>query len=93
MAAGIKTGGRVKGTPNKSTSMIRQELRQVLSKEIVNVGKYFKDIRDPEKKLIMLTKLLPFIMATVKEEEKQVEDDRHLSANEIIAKLINVRTP
>ncbi|MBQ9201811.1 MAG: hypothetical protein IJ154_05515 [Bacteroidales bacterium] len=43
MAKDIKTGGRQKGTPNRSTAFFRQHLENVLSKYIED-GVMYKDL-------------------------------------------------
>ena len=61
MAKGIKTGGRVQGTPNKSTAEMRETLKTILNKEIEILPELLKKM-DPEKRAEILTRLLPFIM-------------------------------
>ncbi len=61
MAKGIKTGGRVQGTPNKLTAEMRETLKTILNKEIEILPELLKKM-DPEKRAEILTRLLPFIM-------------------------------
>ena len=66
MAKRIKTGGRKKGTPNRSTMEIRSLLSSILCNEIERIPQYMEEI-DPEKKLHLLIKLLPYIIPALPE--------------------------
>lgn len=67
MAMRKKSGGRRKGTPNKSTREIREILSGILSDEIVNIPGYLNEI-DPEKRLHVIIKMLPYVIPTYSEE-------------------------
>ena len=59
---GKKFGGRQKGTPNKSTAKVRGTLAAILSSEVEKIPMYLDGITDPERKLNLLVKLLPYIV-------------------------------
>jgi len=61
MTKGIKTGGRVKGTPNKVTHQMRETLTLVLSKEIERLPELMEDLYNKER-LFILFKLLPLVL-------------------------------
>ena len=71
MAKGFRTGGRVKGTPNKATVMTeatimaREMLVENMLKEISNLPQWIKDIENPEAKVQALVRCLPFVLPRV----------------------------
>jgi len=62
MARGFKTGGREQGTPNKITGELRDVLKTTLEGELNQVKNYFDSIDDPEKKLELLSRFLPYVV-------------------------------
>jgi len=62
MAKGFKTGGREQGTPNKITGELREVLTTALEGELNKVKNYFNSIEEPEKKLELLSKFLPYVL-------------------------------
>lgn len=67
MARGTKTGGRQKGTPNRTTREIRAMLSEIVSAEIEKIPKYLNAF-EPEKRLHIIAKLLPYVVPTYAEE-------------------------
>ena len=61
-----KTGGRVKGTPNKLTKEIRVVLKNIIAKEIENLPDLLKDLESRER-LELLIKLMPFALPKVRD--------------------------
>jgi hypothetical protein len=62
----IKTGGRVKGTPNVLTSELRETLKEFLSNEISNLSK--QDVLSKltlSERLVFITKILPYVLPKV----------------------------
>lgn len=62
----IKTGGRVKGTPNILTHELRDILKQFVSNEIENLSK--EDVLSKltySERLVFLTKILPYVLPKV----------------------------
>lgn len=72
-----KTGGRVKGTPNKITKEMRIALTRILDNELDKIPELLSKIKDPEKKLILLTKFLPFVMPKITESTLIEHPDNH----------------
>jgi hypothetical protein len=68
MAKGIKTGGRVPGTPNKATVEFRETVTKLLSDNASNVALWLAQVADghgevkpdPAKALDMLAKLAEY---------------------------------
>ena len=70
MAKGIKTGGRVAGTPNKATTEFRMTVQALLDDNRENVGRWLtlvaegdgtdKGAPDPAKALDLLAKLAEY---------------------------------
>jgi membrane-bound lytic murein transglycosylase MltF len=62
----VKTGGRVKGTPNILTHELRETLKQFVSDEIENLSK--EDVLSKltyNERLVFLTKILPYVLPKV----------------------------
>jgi hypothetical protein len=58
----MRKGGRAKGTPNKLTSDVKQLLLDAIEKHFVaDLNK-----QTPEKRIDILTKLLPYLLPTQK---------------------------
>ena len=68
MAKGVKTGGRVAGTPNKVTREFRETVQKLLDDNRDNVGVWLTQVANghgdvkpaPEKALDLLAKLAEF---------------------------------
>lgn len=62
MAVGKKTGGRQKGTPNKSTIEFRDTIRQLLERNADNVSIWLDQVAqdDPNKALEHIARLAEF---------------------------------
>jgi len=60
MAKGYKTGGRVKGTPNKATAEIRQTIMRIINEGITT--EFINELA-PDKKADVLLRLLPYVIS------------------------------
>lgn len=56
---GNKTGGRIKGTPNKINKEVRDLLGAFVKQELIELKSYIKSL-DKKDRALILTKLLPF---------------------------------
>lgn len=56
-----KTGGRTKGTPNRTTAETKEMLQKVVSKEIDNLGEMLEQL-EPLERVNAIAKLLPYIV-------------------------------
>lgn len=70
MATGIKTGGRTKGTVNKSTAETKAILQKIVSTELDNLQQLLEDL-NPKERLDVVIKLLPYILP--KQQEIAIE--------------------
>ena len=61
MATGKKTGGRTKGTPNKLTRELREELKHVMHGEIEMLPDRLKEL-DNDKRIDAVIKLMQFVL-------------------------------
>jgi hypothetical protein len=71
-----KTGGRTKGTPNKTTAQIRSEFQMLISN---NIEKLQSDIEvlDPKDRLKIIIELSKFVLPTLKAVEvTEIETDK-----------------
>lgn len=81
---GMKTGGRVKGTPNKTTSITKAAIAELLS-NYHKSGKMkadFDSIEDPKDRLLIAEKMMQYVMpkmqsvafTDIDEKPKTIED-------------------
>ena len=59
MATGIKTGGRIKGTPNRLTKELRIALKNIMFQEIESIPEQLKSLA-PKDRLELIIKLMPY---------------------------------
>ena len=64
MASGIKTGGRIKGTPNRLTKELRIALKNIMFQEIESIPEQLKFL-DPKDRLELIIKLMPYVFPKV----------------------------
>lgn len=64
MAKGIKTGGRVAGTPNRLTKELRKVLKDLLYQELETLSSHLDSLESKER-LEILIKLLPYAVPKV----------------------------
>lgn len=59
---GKKTGGRTKGTPNKTTKTIREKLSEVTS-DYYNSDKFFQDLAqlEPKDRVMLIERLTNYV--------------------------------
>lgn len=62
MARGAKTGGRQKGTPNKSTSDVRAAIAVFAQAHVGAMSKWLIEVEDPAKRLDLYLRALEFYM-------------------------------
>ncbi|MDD4553062.1 MAG: hypothetical protein PHP04_02605 [Bacteroidales bacterium] len=72
---GQKTGGREEGTPNRLTKELRAALKEIIYKEFQGIEARLEKL-EPKDRLELLTKLLPYIIPKVKEEEEDNKRSR-----------------
>lgn len=83
MALGKKTGGRQKGTPNKTTAFSKKVIQEIVT-DYVNGDNFMNDLKEiePKERLDVMIKLMGFItpkpqsvdMTITTEREKTIED-------------------
>jgi hypothetical protein len=74
MATGIKTGGRTKGTPNKTTSEIREHYQRLITDNIDLLDNDLKAL-EPVQRLKMIIELSKFVLPTLKATELSNSDN------------------
>ena len=72
MAQGYKTGGREKGTPNKTTSEIKEMIAQFVGNNLEDIQENYNQL-EPEKKLHFFEKVLKFVLPQQKETTKVID--------------------
>ena len=65
MAKGLKTGGREQGTANLLTREMRGILKGIIAKELILIPENLNKIVDPEKRIELILKLLPYVLPKV----------------------------
>ena len=61
MSERIKTGGRMKGTPNKTTSELRAIIKEFVDNELSRISDKLNELTTYER-FTILTKLIPYAM-------------------------------
>jgi hypothetical protein len=72
MATGIKTGGRTKGTPNKTTKELRDLINQFVCDNIATMQKDFDQL-EPKDKLKFIDRMLNYILPKLSVEPTPIE--------------------
>jgi hypothetical protein len=65
MATGIKTGGRSKGTVNKTTAEIREQYQKLVSNNLEQLDNDLKSL-EPLQRLKMIIELSKFVVPTLR---------------------------
>ena len=78
---GQKTGGRQKGTPNKITSEVREFVARLVSGNTEVITNDFLQL-EPERRLNLLAKLLPYIVPKMQPGEITTEQENEYNGSE-----------
>jgi hypothetical protein len=84
MAIGIKTGGRAKGTPNRTTTETKELLQSIVSKELDNVAVLLEKL-EPKERIDAIIKLLPYIVP----KQQEITIDSKPIFNGITVTIVN----
>jgi len=76
MATGIKTGGRQAGTPNKTTTEIREHYQNLIAENLEQLNKDLKEL-EPLQRLKMIIELSKFVVPTLKAIESNNQNDNN----------------
>lgn len=73
-----KTGGRTIGTPNKTTSEIRQAFNELISSKLPELSTWLDDVAkdNPEKALDIIIKFSDFIIPKLQRTEISIDPTR-----------------
>lgn len=84
-----KTGGRKKGTPNKMTLTIREQLKNAIEPFLETMEDTINDIVEPKDKVDAIAKILPFIIP--KYQSTTINDDskRNITLEEYLVDMDN----
>lgn len=85
---GQKHGGRQKGTPNKTTTEIRETLQKFISTNIENLQNDF-DKLEPQQKIKTIVELTKFVLPTFKAIEQTIKENE----SQLVAPMIIFKTP
>ena len=69
MPKGQKFGGRVKGTPNKTTSEIREAYQEFVEGNIENLNLWMNELDAPEKRLDFMLKFSEYFIPKLQRTE------------------------
>lgn len=83
MAYGQKTGGRKKGTPNKSTIQIREAYQRLVENNLDNMSTWLADVAgdDPKQALELMLKLSEYMIPKLARQEIVGNDGEDLFKN------------
>jgi hypothetical protein len=88
MATGIKTGGRTKGTPNKTTSEIREHYQSLITSNLDLLDNDLKAL-EPVQRLKMIIELSKFVLPTLKATDLTVNEVEDLGFKNITVTIVN----
>lgn len=66
---GQKTGGRIAGTPNKTTAAIRQRLKEYFDENLDNILDSINEL-SPSEKVQVFLKLLPYVTPQLRQSDR-----------------------
>ena len=78
MAKGVKTGGRTKGTANKTTAEIRERFQNLVSNNLTQLDSDIKSL-EPLQRLKMIIELSKFVVPTLKATELTTPIDNEIN--------------
>lgn len=90
MAKGIKTGGRTKGTINKSTSELREKFTLLLGNNFDKLQNDI-DLLEPKDRIKTILELAKFVVPTLRAIELSTEDENGI--NPVVINLGNGISP
>ena len=90
MAAGRKTGGRKKGTPNRLTFQIRLQLLNALESKIENIPVDLEAM-EPKDRVQSLIKLLPYLIPKVLPAHAHEADQKGLIPSEEVVEAFQAK--
>lgn len=84
-----KTGGRTIGTPNKTTSEIRQAFNELISSKLPELSTWLDDVAkdNPEKALDIIIKFSDFIIPKLQRTEISIDPTRLMTAEQRKARI------
>lgn len=88
MATGIKTGGRSKGTPNRTTAETKELLKTIIGKELTKLGGMLAKL-EPMERVNAISKLLPYILP--KQQETSIELKQPLTEEARAARILELK--
>ena len=91
MAIGKKTGGRTKGTPNKTTREIREYFQNLINSNLDLLDQDLKSL-EPLQRLKMIIELSKFVVPTLKATDLSLRDNDDDNFNKIVVKRIIVNS-
>ena len=83
MATGIKTGGRQAGTPNKTTTEIREHYQNLIAENLEQLNKDLKEL-EPLQRLKMIIELSKFVVPTLKAIESNNQNDNNTEPLKVV---------
>ncbi len=88
MAIRQKTGGRSKGTPNRTTAETKDLLKSIVGKELTKLGVMLEQL-EPMERINAISKLLPYILP--KQQETSIEIKQPLTEEQREARLLELK--
>lgn len=88
MASGKKTGGRVKGTPNKVSTQIKEMINDFVACNIEDLQTTYNQL-DAKEKLAFLERLLKFVIPTQNQSEININSLSESDLDALIERITN----
>jgi hypothetical protein len=83
-----KTGGRKKGTPNKSTSNLRDWVSTLIESNLEQIEADLK-ILEPKERCLFIEKLMQYVIPKKREQEQEKEEKGVLPPNKVVVEFVD----
>lgn len=94
MAKGTKTGGRIKGTPNKATQQFKEALNELLEHAAPHMVHWLDSVaqEDPGKALDTVHKYIEFVYPKLAREERQnLDKNGKPTDNKVLVEFVSAK--
>lgn len=86
-----KTGGRKKGTPNKTTADLKKWVFGFVNENLEEFKRVFQNM-EMDQKIAVIMKLLPYVLPKQTETKLSVDEDFHQAVKESIENINEIFT-
>jgi hypothetical protein len=85
---GAKTGGRTKGTPNRTTKELKEKIHNIVEVQLENIESDLQDL-EAKDRLHILLKLFEYVLPKQREQKLDFTSLSNTEIDELINKIID----